>query len=33
VMETEFFIPACLVVGVFLGINIIFMRMMVNIKV
>jgi len=33
VMETEFFIPAVLVVGVFLGINIIFMRMMVNIKV
>lgn len=33
VMETEFFIPAALVVGVFLGINVIFMRMMVNIKV
>ncbi len=33
VKETEFFIPACLVVGVFLTINMIFMRIMVNIKV
>lgn len=33
VKDTEFFIPACLVVGVFLTINVIFMRIMVNIKV
>ncbi len=33
VMETEYFIPACLVVGVFLATNYIFMKMMVNIKV
>lgn len=33
VKETEFFIPACIVVGVFLTINVIFMRIMVNIKV
>lgn len=33
VMETEYFIPACLVVGTFLAINYIFMKIMVNIKV
>lgn len=33
VMETEYFIPACLVVAAFLGANYIFMKMMVNIKV
>ena len=33
VKETEFFIPAAIVVGVFLLVNVIFMRMMVNIKV
>ncbi len=33
VMETEYFIPACLVVGVFLAVNYIFMKIMVNIKV
>ncbi|MEM8632715.1 MAG: type II secretion system F family protein [Pseudomonadota bacterium] len=33
VKETSLFIPACLVVGVFLTANIFFMRMMVNIKV
>jgi len=33
VMETQYFIPAVLVVGVFLAINMIFMRIMVNIKV
>jgi len=33
VMETKFFMPAVLVVGVFLAINMIFMRIMVNIKV
>jgi len=33
VMETKYFMPAVLVVGVFLGINMIFMRIMVNIKV
>ncbi len=33
VKETEYFIPACLVVGVFLTVNVIFMKMMVNIKV
>lgn len=32
-MQTEYFIPACLVVGVFLIVNVIFMKMMVNIKV
>ncbi len=32
-MESEYFIPACLVVGVFLIINVIFMKIMVNIKV
>ncbi len=32
-MQTEYFIPACLVVGVFLVVNVIFMKMMVNIKV
>lgn len=33
VRETAYFIPACIVVGVFLTVNVIFMRMMVNIKV
>ncbi|APX89376.1 pilus assembly protein TadB [Brevirhabdus pacifica] len=33
VKETAYFIPACLVVGVFLTVNVIFMKMMVNIKV
>lgn len=33
VKDTPYFIPACLVVGVFLVINIIFMKIMVNIKV
>lgn len=33
VKDTEFFIPACIVVGVFLTVNVIFMRIMVNIKV
>ena len=33
VKDTKFFIPACLVVGVFLTVNIIFMKIMVNIKV
>lgn len=33
VKETQYFIPACLVVGVMLTVNVIFMRMMVNIKV
>lgn len=33
VKETAYFIPAALVVFVFLGINVLFMRMMVNIKV
>ncbi len=33
VMKTAYFVPAVLVVGAFLGINILFMRMMVNIKV
>lgn len=32
-MQTPYFIPACLVVGVFLIVNVIFMKMMVNIKV
>ena len=33
VKETAYFIPACIAVGVFLVVNVIFMRMMVNIKV
>ena len=33
VMETEYFIPACLVVAGFLATNYFFMKMMVNIKV
>lgn len=33
VMETQYFIPAALVVGVFLVVNVIFMKIMVNIKV
>ncbi len=33
VKETKFFIPAALVVGVFLTVNMIFMKIMVNIKV
>ncbi|PRY25107.1 tight adherence protein B [Aliiruegeria haliotis] len=33
VKETSAFIPACLVVGVFLVVNVIFMKIMVNIKV
>ncbi|MEM6634265.1 MAG: type II secretion system F family protein [Pseudomonadota bacterium] len=33
VKETSAFIPACLIVGAFLTINVFFMRMMVNIKV
>ena len=33
VKDTEFFIPAALVVGVFLTVNVIFMKIMVNIKV
>ncbi len=33
VKDTEFFIPACLAVGVFLTVNMIFMKIMVNIKV
>ncbi|MEM7471934.1 MAG: type II secretion system F family protein [Pseudomonadota bacterium] len=33
VKDTEYFIPACLAVGVFLTVNVIFMKMMVNIKV
>ncbi len=33
VKETEYFIPACLVVAVFLTVNMIFMKIMVNIKV
>jgi len=33
VKETSAFIPACLVVAAFLVINVIFMKMMVNIKV
>ncbi len=33
VKETEYFIPVALVVGVFLTINVIFMKIMVNIKV
>lgn len=33
VMETEYFIPACLVVGAFLTVNVFVMRALVNIKV
>lgn len=33
VKETSVFIPACLVVGTFLAVNVIFMKIMVNIKV
>ena len=33
VKETAFFIPACIVVGIFLTVNMIFMKIMVNIKV
>lgn len=33
VMESEYFIPACLVVGVFLVLNLVVMRALVNIKV
>ena len=33
VMETPYFIPACLIVGAFLTVNIFVMRMLVNIKV
>lgn len=33
VMQTEYFIPAAAVVAVMLGVNVIFMRMLVNIKV
>jgi tight adherence protein B len=33
VKETAYFIPACLVVGAFLVVNVIFMKIMVNIKV
>ncbi len=33
VMETEYFVPACLVVGAFLVANVIVMKMLVNIKV
>ncbi|MFY0690647.1 MAG: type II secretion system F family protein [Paracoccaceae bacterium] len=33
VQDTEYFIPACIVVGVFLVVNVIFMKIMVNIKV
>jgi tight adherence protein B len=33
VKETAYFMPACLIVGVFLTVNVIFMKMMVNIKV
>ena len=33
VKKTAYFIPACLVVGVFLTVNVIFMKIMVNIKV
>ncbi|MEP5761639.1 MAG: type II secretion system F family protein [Litoreibacter sp.] len=33
VQETQFFIPACIVVGVFLTVNMIFMKIMVTIKV
>ena len=33
VKETSAFVPAALIVGVFLVVNVIFMKMMVNIKV
>lgn len=33
VKETAYFIPACIAVGVFLTVNVIYMRIMVNIKV
>lgn len=33
VMKTPYFVPAALIVGVLLGINVIFMRILVNIKV
>ncbi len=33
VMETEYFIPACMVVATFLVVNYVFMKIMVNIKV
>jgi tight adherence protein B len=33
VRETSLFIPACIAVGVFLTVNVFFMRAMVNIKV
>ncbi len=33
VKTTEYFIPACIVVGIFLTVNVIFMKIMVNIKV
>ncbi len=33
VKDTEYYVPAALFVGVFLGVNVLFMRMMVNIKV
>ena len=33
VKETRFFIPACIAVGIFLTINVFYMKMMVNIKV
>ena len=33
VKETPSFIPACLIVGVFLVVNVVFMKIMVNIKV
>ncbi|MEM9248612.1 MAG: type II secretion system F family protein [Pseudomonadota bacterium] len=33
VQDSPYFIPACIAVGVFLVVNVIFMRMMVNIKV
>jgi tight adherence protein B len=33
VKDTAAFIPACLVVGAFLVMNVIFMKIMVNIKV
>lgn len=33
VMKTEYFVPAALVVGALLGMNVIFMRMLINIKV
>jgi len=33
VKETQFFIPAAIVVAIFLVVNVIFMKIMVNIKV